>query len=98
MFEEFRRIDVLVTMVGGISGHVTTGFWDITDHDWDAALRVNVTRISGTVVERTIRNGRPEVVCELVGKNQNDEVTVTGTARIELVARDINVDLTEGAS
>src|SRR5687767_4440687 len=36
------RIDVLVNVVGGIAGPAALDFWQITDHDWDTTLRVNL--------------------------------------------------------
>ena len=72
--------------------------------DWmgdDAFLRVlegtlrkptivgDVTTFTGKVVERTVREGKPVVVCKLAAQNQHGEDTVTGMAEIELVAREM---------
>jgi len=72
--------------------------------DWmgdDAFLRVlegtlrkptivgDVTTFTGQVIERTVRDGKPVVVCRLAGQNQHGEDTVTGMAEIELVARQL---------
>lgn len=41
--EAFGQVDVLVNVVGGIAGPAITTFWEITEHDWDTTLRVNLS-------------------------------------------------------
>lgn len=49
----------------------------------------DVTWISGRIAEKDVAGSSPRVVCELVGRNQHDEVTVTGRATVELVSRSV---------
>ncbi len=43
VYSTYGRLDVLVNVVGGIVGDVTTEFWNIDDEAWDGTLRVNLS-------------------------------------------------------
>jgi acyl dehydratase len=47
----------------------------------------DITRVGGRVAAKEHRDGRALVTLDLQGRNQRDEVTVTGTAVVELPAR-----------
>ncbi|CAN5444832.1 hypothetical protein BH09PSE5_BH09PSE5_42490 [soil metagenome] len=49
----------------------------------------DVTAISGTVIDKQVRDGKGVIVLSLTGKNQTGEETVVGRAEIELIARSL---------
>jgi acyl dehydratase len=47
----------------------------------------DITFVSGTVIDKQVRNDKGVVIFSLVAKNQNGEETVVGKAEVELLAR-----------